>query len=154
MVRWSEFEAAAPRLAETGRTMLYRFGPGLAYLATVRSDGGPRLHPFCPVIALGGLYGLIGPSPKQGDLRRDGRYALHSFPDPDRDDEFFVAGRVREVEDPSFAADVRRAYLATGAGSSDDERIFEFLVERVLLSEYKKREEPDNWPPKRTVWRA
>ena len=152
MSRWSEFEGAAPELAATGRGMLYQFGPGLAYLATVRADGGPRLHPFCPVIAEGGLFGLIGPSPKQGDLIRDGRYALHSFPAAERDDEFYATGRATLVEDPVLAEAVRRAYLATGATSSEDERIFEFHVAHVLISQYKPRGDPDYWPPKRTHW--
>ena len=154
MARWSEFEASDPELAKTGRGMLYQFGPGLAYLATVRADGGPRLHPFCPVIAEGGLFGLIGPSPKRGDLLRDGRYALHSFPAVERDDEFYLTGRATPVDDPERAEAVRRAYLATGATSTEDERIFEFHLEHVLLSQYKARGEPDNWPPKRSHWHA
>jgi hypothetical protein len=154
MLRWCEFEVEAPELSRCGREMLFKFGPGLAYLATVRADGGPRLHPFCPVIAEGGLYGLIGPSPKQADLLRDRRYALHSFPQADRDDEFYLTGRADRLEDPERAAGVRRAYLATGATSSDDELIFEFRLEHALLSRYKPHGEPDNWPPKRDHWHA
>ena len=154
MARWSEFEAAEPGLAATGRAMLYQFGPGLAFLATVRADGGPRLHPVCLVIAEGGLFGLIVPSPKQGDLLRDGRYALHTFPSADQDDELYLTGRATVVDDPDRAGAVRRAYLATGATSSEDERIFEFHLEHVLLSQYKPRGEPDNWPPDRSHWHA
>jgi hypothetical protein len=152
MARWREFEAAAPELAAKGRTLLYQFGVGLGYLATVRRDGGPRVHPFCPILHESGLYGLIGPSPKQGDLVRDGRYAIHAFPSPDRDDEFYLTGRARREIDAGLAAAVRRTMTATGATSSGDEALFEFDVERVLLAEYKPRGEPDNFPPRYTKW--
>ncbi len=60
-------------MAAAGKKLIYQFGPGLGFLATVRKDGGPRVHPFCPTICGDGIYGLIGPSPKRHDLLRDGR---------------------------------------------------------------------------------
>src|SRR5260370_30107887 len=51
MVTWKEFAAAAPELAQAGRSLLNQFRVGLAFLATVRADGGSRLHPVCPVLA-------------------------------------------------------------------------------------------------------
>jgi hypothetical protein len=135
--------------------MITHFGLGLGYLATVRPDGGPRLHPFCPVFHDGGLYGLILPaSPKCRDLDRDGRYAVHSFSLEDRDDEFYITGRVRrrdEMERP-----VRDAFLAqvSTATSSGDEACFEFLLERALLAVYRPRGEGPSWPPEYTKWAA
>jgi hypothetical protein len=43
-VAWGEFERAQPGLAEAGRVLLYQDGVGLAFLATVRADGGPRVR--------------------------------------------------------------------------------------------------------------
>jgi hypothetical protein len=60
MKRWSEFESEQPDMAKAGRDLIYNFKVGLGYLATVRKDGGPRLHPVCPTIANGGLYVFIG----------------------------------------------------------------------------------------------
>jgi hypothetical protein len=151
---WAEFAAAAPELAARGRALLYQFGVPLGYLATVRADGGPRVHPFCPIVCEGALYGLIGPSPKQRDLARDGRYALHSFPAPDRDDEFYLAGHAAHRADPALERSVRAAYLASGGGSDGIEKLFEFQIEAALLSTYKKRGEPSNWPPRYDKWRA
>jgi hypothetical protein len=72
-VPWADFEAAAPEMAAAGRGLLYQHGIGLAYLATIRPNGGPRLHPFCPILAVGGLWGFINHrSPKGRDLLRDG----------------------------------------------------------------------------------
>ena len=92
MARWEGFASSAPELEEAGRGLLYQYGIGLGFLATVRPDGSPRLHPFCPVIAEGGLFGFIVPSPKRADLFRDGRYAIHAFPPEDVDDEFLLMG--------------------------------------------------------------
>jgi len=154
MATWAEFAHRTPALAARGRQILYHYGVPLGYLATVRKDGGPRVHPFCPILYGPGLYGLIGPSPKHRDLRRDGRCAIHSFPLPDRDDEFYIAGRASHVEDLGLEQSVRDAYLATGGGSDGSEMLFEFGIEHVMLSIYKKRGGPDNWPPIYTKWHA
>ena len=42
MITWTEFERYQPALADAGRRQYYQFGIGLAFLATVRRDGGPR----------------------------------------------------------------------------------------------------------------
>ncbi len=77
MVTWKQFAAAEGDLADVGRLLLFQFTVGLAFLATVRKDGAPRLHPVCPVLSGDHLFVLITPtSPKRSDLLRDGRYAL------------------------------------------------------------------------------
>lgn len=52
--------------------------PGFAfgYLATVRPDGGPHIHPVMPVIAGDHLEVVVVPSPKLEDLPRP-RGAAH-----------------------------------------------------------------------------
>jgi hypothetical protein len=73
---WKDFEEANPELAAFG---LERFKSGVAYLATVRKDGSPRVHPVTPIVGDGYLFVFMEPtSPKGYDLRRDGRYAMHS----------------------------------------------------------------------------
>jgi hypothetical protein len=47
MARWADLENEAPAIAEKGHALLYQYGIGLAFLATIRGDGGPRLHPIC-----------------------------------------------------------------------------------------------------------
>jgi hypothetical protein len=96
---WVELEELRPDLVEGGRQLLYQHGVGLAFLSTIRPDGGPRLHPFCPIISAAGLFGFIIPSPKQRDLQRDGRYAVHSFPTEDNEDAFLVSGKAQPVTD-------------------------------------------------------
>jgi hypothetical protein len=151
MKRWSEFAAERPDMAEAGRTLIYQFRVGLGYLATVRKDGGPRVHPVCPVLANDGLYVFIGNhSPKLRDLLRDGRPALHSFPNPQVDDEFTVAGRAERVDDAVIRQIVYDAYTATGAFTSDD-TLFELRLERALHAKYGPR---PSWPPAYTRWSA
>jgi len=151
MATWAEFEEAAPELAAAGRKLLYQFGPGLAFLATVRKDGGPRLHPICPVVVAGGLFAFIGDSPKQRDLLRDGRYAMHTFPPQDVDDEFYVTGRAVPVTDPARRAAAETAYDAQGTTRGESDMLFEFTVERVLHAAYKAR---PSWPPRYRKWAA
>jgi hypothetical protein len=154
MARWQTLETEAPEIAQGGRALLYQHGPGLAYLATVRADGGLRIHPFCPVVTDGGIYGLIGDSPKRGDLARDGRYAIHAFPKEDGDDEFMLAGTARRIEDAAVIARVSDVYHAAGATSSGEEWTFEFDIDRALLSLYNPRGVDPQWPPRYLKWRA
>ena len=56
MKRWADLEQEAPELAQAGRALIYAVKVGLGYLATVRKDGGPRVHPVCPILANDGLY--------------------------------------------------------------------------------------------------
>ena len=148
-VSWAEFAAAMPDMAAAGLRLLYQHGPGLGYLATVRADGAPRVHPVCPHVAEERLWVFIGePSPKRHDLLRDGRFALHPFPHPDVDDEFFLAGDAAPCHDDALVASVR-ASLPFNSG--DDDQPFELHIERALLSTYKAR---PSWPPVYTRWRA
>ena len=149
MRRWLAFATEKPEMAEAGRALIYQFRVGLGYLATVRKDGGPRVHPVCPVIANDGLYLFIGnQTPKLQDLLRDGRFALHSFPNPAVDDEFYVSGRVRRVDDLAVRQIVYDAYIATGAHTSND-TLFELWLERALHAKYGPR---PSWPPVYTKW--
>jgi hypothetical protein len=100
MASWSDFASAAPSLADSIHKAFYQYGPGLAYLATVRPDGGPRVHPVSPAIVAGGLYCVMLDTPKRRDLERDGRYAMHAFPAEDADDEACMQGRATLVIDP------------------------------------------------------
>lgn len=133
MASWSEFAADAPRLARAIRSLMEQYGPGLGYLATVRADGGPRVHPVSPVITDDGLYCFIIDSPKRRDLERDGRYALHSFPPEVSDDEAYVAGRARLVTDEQ-----RVTRLATDlrAAPRTDWKLFEFDIDVAMLARH------------------
>ena len=95
-ISWPVFAEIRPDLAAIGHEMFYAFDVGLGFLATVRRDGGPRVHPVCPVFVGGRLFLMVIPGPKLQDLKRDPRYALHSetFPPPREDDGFYVTGRV------------------------------------------------------------
>lgn len=153
---WSQFRAERPDLAEAGRGMFYQFGVGLGFLSTVRADGGPRLHPICPVLTAGRLMAHIVPSLKRADLHRDGRYALHSFPAEGNEDAFYLTGRAVPVTDPALAAAAASQFLAERQldaeppGFSDGE-FFEFLIGRCLLT---RTDGYGDWHPRHTVWQA
>jgi hypothetical protein len=131
MASWSEFAAASPRLAIAIRQLIHQYGPGLGYLATVRADGGPRVHPVSPVITEEGLFCFVVDSPKRRDLERDGRYALHAFPPEQSDDEAYVAGRALPVTD---AARMDRLARAMRAAPQVDWRLFEFTIDVAMIA--------------------
>jgi hypothetical protein len=135
MVTWHEFAAAEPELAEAGRSLLFQFGVGLAFLATVRKDGAPRLHPLCPVLSNDRLFVLITPtSPKRYDLLRDGRYALQTFLQPKPgSDEFYITGKAFRVDDPAARAGILRdaKHMANAV-----EIPFELWIDRVMLTRW------------------
>ncbi|MDP6605161.1 MAG: hypothetical protein QF664_02710 [Dehalococcoidia bacterium] len=47
LAAWLEFESGAPELAERDRWLLSR-NDGVAFLATIRRDGSPQVHPIMP----------------------------------------------------------------------------------------------------------
>lgn len=143
-------------MAEAGKALLYEVGVGLGYLATVRSDGAPRLHPMCPIIDDDGLYAFIVPSPKQNDLHRDGRYALHSVPREADEDAFYLTGRARHLDDvvlrdrlgAQFA--VERSALQVSA-PGPEQRLFEFMIGTAMLTRTVGHGDP---APSHTIWHA
>jgi hypothetical protein len=130
MASWSQFCTARPRLATAIRGLVHQYGPGLGYLATVRSDGGPRVHPVSPVITDDALYCFVVDSPKRRDLDRDGRYALHAYPSEDADDEAYLSGRARRVTDPGQVLRLAEALRARPGG---DWRLYEFTVDIAMV---------------------
>lgn len=157
MITWTEFSQLNPGLAAAGRGQLYQIPIGLGFLGTVRADGGPRVHPVCPVISRAGLHLLIVRGPKQADLRRDGRYALHSemCPPPREDDGFAIIGTAAEVTDPVVREVVRKQVLAERDGkvwpSFDADALFELRIERCLLT---LTQSAGTFPQGPTIWHA
>ena len=113
---------------------------GLGFLSTVRRDGGPRVHPVCPILHDGELYLLLIPSPKRDDLLRDKRFALHSFPADDNEDAFSVTGTAEPVDDPALreAAIARfieeRPTLRIDRNDHDAQRLFASRLDRCILT--------------------
>ena len=133
---WKEFEKRVPKMAALGFERLNR---KVTYLATLRKDGSPRLHPVTPFIGNGMLFMFTEPSsPKIRDLRRDGRYALHCSVDRKEGEpliEFLVSGTAQVIND----AIVRRQAAEEIAASpivTNDYVMFEFRIENALLIEY------------------
>ncbi len=108
MASWRELAADVPELGVAAEPLLRDFT--LAYLATVRRDGGPRVHPVTITLHDGDLYVfVVGATPKRADLQRDGRYALHSFPrfpngtiDSYVDDELVLRGTAVAIGDAAL----------------------------------------------------
>jgi Pyridoxamine 5'-phosphate oxidase len=159
VVSWGELAHLCPDLASSGRELFLQFGVGLAFLATVRRDGAPRLHPICVIPAEDGLYGLIIPSLKLADLKRDGRYTLHAYPRAENEDAFSVSGHaairadqgVRKAAIAAFLAQPGRQGPALDEAHFADQTLVEFLIDSCLLTLTNGHGDPS---PKHTVWKA
>jgi hypothetical protein len=130
---WRFLEEQSPELAKFG---LERLNGKVAYLATLRKDGSPRVHPMTPIIGEGHLFVFMEPtSPKGHDLQRDGRYAIHcSVGDTSGESgEFNLAGQARLIDDPDLRA------VATRLSSykpADRYILFEFEVASAASTIY------------------
>jgi Pyridoxamine 5'-phosphate oxidase len=101
MASWSDFQAAAPELAEVVRARLDAHAHKT--LATVRRDGSPRISGTETILKDGELWiGSMWQALKARDLRRDPRFALHSGSDEPADwtGDAKLAGIAEEVTDP------------------------------------------------------
>ena len=135
MASWEAFAAAEPELAACGAERLHG---RVAYLATVRGGGLPRVHPVTPIVGGGRLFLFMEPtSPKGHDLRRDGRYALHSSVEDNSGTggEFLVRGRAVAIDEPATRE------VAAGASTyPPDGRyvLFAFEVDEALATVYEQ----------------
>jgi hypothetical protein len=150
---WSVVEREAPEVAAVASRLwpgLFALDLGLpapagqdtfsiAYLATVRRDGAPRLHPFCPILCDGRLFAAIPRrSPKGWDLRRDPRCVIHATPGPN-DDELCIRATASEVTPNTTSlvqAVVARCEVGGMIESVRHDPIFEFDVHQVDVARW------------------
>lgn len=130
---WRLLEEQQPALAAFGAE---RLNGKVAYLATTRKDGSPRVHPMTPIIGQGHLFVFMEPtSPKGHDLQRDGRYAIHCAVNDTSgaSGEFTVTGQARLVTD----AEQRALAVKLASYAAQDRYIlFEFEVESAASTLY------------------
>jgi hypothetical protein len=132
-VTWSEFEAAAPDLAQSGRA---RFSQtGVALIGTIRKDGSPRISPIEPFFAHGLLLlGMLWASMKALDLRRDARCVIHSVVSDvgGSEGEFKVRGQAIEVQDLETWQRYRKVFAERwGLHTPERFHIFSIDIETV-----------------------
>jgi hypothetical protein len=136
---WKNFAAGTPELAEFGEQ---RFASEVAYLATIRKDGSPRVHPVTPIIGDSHLFVFMEPtSPKGWDLKRDGRYAMHASVEDSGGGggEFSISGTARLVTD----MDTRALAVKSASYQPTDRYIlFELSVLAAFATIYAENGEP------------
>lgn len=148
MTTWEQFAFTKPDLAAFGQQ---RLQGRIAYLATLRVDGAPRLHPVSPFIAQGYLFVYMEPtSPKGHDLRRDARYALHCSVEDNRggNGEFLIQGYGVEIDNPDLRSLAFKQAKAIGYNPQERYILFELSVEEVLSIVYQ------DGHPVRMRWKA
>ena len=130
---WKEFATGSPELAAFGKK---RFVSGVAYIATVKKDGAPRVHPVTPIVGDEQLFLFMESiSPKGHDLRRDGRYALHSSVADSSGEggEFLLTGTAQFVKN-----DDTRAIAISHANYEPADRyiLFELQIDTAFVTVY------------------
>jgi len=132
MSSWKEFAQQAPELAAFGEA---RFRSGVAYLGTIRADGGPRVHPVTPIIGEQLFLFMEPTSPKGKDLARDPRYSLHCAVEDSSGGggEFYVRGRGTLSTDPLMR---EQAVRASSYVPSDRYILFVFSIEFAFMNSY------------------
>lgn len=125
------------------------------YIATVRRDGAPRVHPFCPIFCGRGLYIAVNhTSPKRWDLARDGRHAMHNSNPPPRgdrgDDEWYAMGRARRIVDP---AEFQLVVESANHTVHPTDWVFELSFDYVMTAWWEKFGQPDTYAV-REEWRS
>jgi hypothetical protein len=114
----------------------------ISFLATAKKDGSPRIHPVRTFIGVDHLDLFINrKSPKRQDLLRDGRYALHTsvFQTNGPSTEFLITGVATPADEP----DIREAaFRVVGHDLPDQQSLFIFSVDRVLVTEYDENRKP------------
>lgn len=148
MINWSQFIGASSELAVFGRQRLEN---RIAYFATIRRDGSPRVHPVSPFIASDHMFVYMEPtSPKIFDLRRDARYAMHCGVEDNSggQGEFYIKGEAEEVSEPEIR--VKAFEQAELQGYNPQERfvLFELRISEAMGTVY------DDGVPKRVRWNA
>src|SRR4029079_16174132 len=145
MASWAEMMEAVPDIGAVGSGLLET--RVLAYLATVRADGAPRVHPVCPFIIDGRLYVATPPSsPKARDPLRDRRYVIHMLPG-ENDDEFRIRGRARSITDEGERASIRQR----GPDFvKDDDYYFEYDIEEAASAYWVNVGQPGTYPQRRS----
>jgi len=130
---WQDLRDGNIALARFGEA---RFESQVAYLATVRKDGSPEVHPVTPILRENRLFVFMYPtSPKAKDLQRDGRYMLHCSVANQHggEGEFYVRGKARLINDDA-------AWELVRPGHMDEYKtkyiLFEFSVEEAFSMTY------------------
>ena len=143
MASYAEFEALRPDMAAVFKELL---NCPITYLATVRKDGSPRVHPVCPIFADGRMFVAMNEtSPKRFDLTPEGRYAMHAVggdpKDGRGDDEFYITGRAWRVGDDA------RKMIADAAGHTvhASDWLFEFDIDYAMSAIWENWAQPDTY---------
>ena len=142
MSSWHEFTQQAPEFAKFGQS---RFTSGVAYLGTIRPDGGPRVHPVTPIMGEELFLFMEPTSPKGKDLQRDPRYTLHCAVEDSGGGggEFYVRGQATLVQDQAMRA---QAVQAASYSPADRYILFVLTVDFAFMNVYSKGQaNPQRW---------
>jgi hypothetical protein len=151
MTTWAQFAEREHEIADLGERIFAKYG--IAYVGTIRQDGGPRITPITPVIIDGGLYlGLMPNSPKKRDIDRDNRCVIHGLPGPG-DAEISVRGVARPLDRAELEALFAKA--PSNVRLAEDTCIYELDITQVNYTKFGQPDIAGGRPkPARSRWVA
>jgi hypothetical protein len=129
-VRWDEFAAACPRIADLASERFRR--QELCMLGTLRADGAPRISP-CELDFTEGhlILGMMWQSRKALDLLRDPRCVIHTCT-TDRmgtEGDAKIYGRAIDIRDPALRQAYREAVQARIDWAPDEPNFHAFSLD-------------------------
>jgi hypothetical protein len=143
MATWNDVHTIAPDLVDRARSLFTSTTNSV--LATIRTDGTPRVSGIDPWFTAGEMYlGFMPDSRKLADLQRDPRLALHGIPwesrkvsdgalDPGAGDAKLTGTAV--ALDPASLIDVKAAFETERGFEMPDGDMFRVdLTSLVLIS--------------------
>jgi len=148
MTSWEQFATADKSLSDFGKERLEH---RISYLATIRPDGSPRVHPVSPFIVFGRLFLYMEPtSPKSSDLRRDPRFSIHCSIEDNSGGkgEFLIRGRAKEMLDQKTRESVFSSAEDIGFQPQERYVLFELMLTEARSTVYQDGE------PVRSFWKA
>jgi hypothetical protein len=154
-MKWADFAASAPGLAELGLTGFRE--QNLCLLGTIRADGWPRISP-CEVYLVEGelMLGMMPRSTKVRDLARDPRLTVMT-PQCDREanrSDFKLYGRVVEVTDPDARERYGETIFAAISWRPDEPYpLYAVDIETAGCASFGERRQLLRWTPARGVER-
>jgi hypothetical protein len=131
---WRDLTRAAPDIAAFGRD---RLDGKVAYLATIRTSGKPRVHPVTAILSDQHCFIFAQPdSSKVRDFSVNSQFSIHcAMSDSSGSSgEFQMTGQALQVQDPEMREEAEANCTFKPSARSI---LFELRVEEVIATSYR-----------------
>jgi|TARA_B100001079_G_scaffold261352_1_gene262408 hypothetical protein len=131
---WEKLDHEAPEVAAFGKS---RIDGKVSYLATVRGDGFPRIHPVTAIVGESRCFMFAEPgSSKVKDFRSNDHFCLHCgmSDSSGSSGEFQITGEVIQIEDDQIRAEAESICSYRPAGRY---LLYELKISEAIATAYR-----------------